>query len=276
MIAFFAREPFFINKPSGKTLQRISTIVRGKQMAKYLGAKYNPTCCYKKDTCIYLKPRILDVIKDGDYVDVLDDVKLTKRIGSRPGINVIAMTTEHAKWLRSFLPNKVIHIPHYHMNFERARRKRKTIKVCGYVGANKPMHRQINRELKKKLEKAGFEFKVLYSFETRQDIVKFYKSIDIQVIGMFNYLTDAPQYHEKKIVDAMSYGIPTVAEPKLGYRDVRHSFLHAHNTKQLIERVLELKDKKTYKQWSDRVYNEAERYHIDNVSKIYENLSHRT
>lgn len=268
MISFFAKEPFILNKPSGKTLQRVSSIIRGKEASEYLGAKLNPSDGYIDDVCVHLKPRNLEIVKDTDYVDVMDDVKITQMLKARKEIKVIALTIPHKEWLSSILPNEIIHIPHHHVNFERKKRTRKEITTCGYVGSNQPFQRNLVKNLEEVLGKEGIKFVSLLNFERREDTIKFYESIDIQVIGTFGFLTNAPYYHPTKIINAMSFGIPTVSEEKLGYKDVDGFYLKAKNMRELVLEV-----KKLQKGWdAERLIKEAEKYHIENISKLYKQL----
>lgn len=268
MISFFTRAPFFIEKPSGRSIKRLSSIIRGEQIANFLRAKLNPKEGYENDTLIYVKPIRLDLCPPGSYIDVNDDPKLAENLKNRPDVNLISTTTAHVEWLSSFLPNKIVHIPHQHMNFERNRRTRTEVTTCGYVGADSPSQRQMVRDMREALEKVGMKLVSLLNFETREDIIKFYQSIDIQVIGSFGFLSTTPWYHEKKIVDAMSFGIPTVSDRKLGYRDVEGFYIPVSNMTELVEEVLKLKGG-----WDiNRLIDKAEGYHISNIAKLYEKL----
>ncbi len=265
-LAFFAKKTLELDGVEGKYMFRLSSVVRGSQIAEYLGAKFNQGYA---DTNIHIKPRNLKYVKDGDYVDILDEppaaVELLK---VRPKIKVIAMNHPHEEWLRSVLPNEVVIIPHAHINFENERRTRKKILNCGYVGTNKPYHIAVNKEVGKRLAEIGLNFKPLFNFTTRKEIIDYYKTIDIQIIGYFDLLKDCPWYHEKKIVDAMSFGIPTIAGPKLGYRDIDDFYIHAENMDELLEEAEKLKS------WdAERLIKKADEYHISNIAKLYENLT---
>lgn len=251
----------------------LSSTIRAKQLAEYMGAKLNPTEGYENDVCVYIKPQKLEMIKDGGYVDVLDNLSVTEMMKTRPGVKVIAMGHPHAEWLKTFLKNEIIIIPHAHVNFENIHRDRKEVVTCGYVGTNKPYHIEINKEVGKCLEEVGFDFIPLFTYYTREDILDFYKKIDIQVIGYFDFHVNAPHYHEKKIVDAMSFGIPTVAGPKLGYKDVDDYYIHVNSMDELIKEVKKLReDKEYYKMWSEKGLKKAEEYHINNIAKLYQEL----
>ena len=272
-ITFFAKPTLVVEGLSGKFLFRPSGIVRGKQIADYLGGKFNPTEGWENDVKIFIKPRSLRYVKDGDYVDILDDLPIyTKLLKTRPGIKVIAMSTSHYDWLKSILPNEIIHIPHAHVNFDKFRRDRKEIINCGYIGTNKPYHIKINEEIGIQLAKVGLKFIPFFNYTTREEIINFYKQIDIQVIGYFNFNNDNPAYHEKKIVDAMSFGIPTIAGSKLGYKDVEGFYISVNNMDELVKEANRLKDPEIYNQWSDKIIKKSDKYHISEIVKLYKKL----
>jgi hypothetical protein len=115
------------------------------------------------------------------------------------------------------------------------------------------------------------DFIPLFLFQTRQDIIDYYKKIDIQVIGYFD-LQDIPYYHATKIVNAASFGIPTVAGRRLGYREVEDFYIPVNNMEELLREVEKLKDPKYYKKWSTKITREAEKYHISKIAKLYKQL----
>jgi len=275
-ISFFAKEPYLTKNSEGENdfrLNRVSTIIRAKELVSFMGAKYNPREGYENDVCVYLKPPRLNRIKDGDYVDVLDDQSGPRMLQMRPGIKVIAMSGPHYEWLKTFLKNEIVLIPHHHVNFERARRERKEVVNCGYVGAYHPDHVAINKEVGRRLAEVGFNFIPLYNFRIRDDIINFYMQIDIQVIGFFKFLTNVPYYHQTKIVNAMSFGIPTVAGQKLGYRDIDNCYIHVSNLDEFIIEVKKLKEEpEYYKYWSEKGLERAESYHISEIAKLYQAL----
>jgi hypothetical protein len=273
-MTFFTRQPFSVldSRDGTPYLKRISSIIRGEQMANYLGAKLNSP---EAGLSIHIKPLKFNNVKNGDYVDVLDDVTSHVRLGSLigrlkklPEVNVIAMTTAHQEWLAKQLPNKIVHIPHYHVNFEKHRRTRKEVTTCGYIGMYVGQHEDTCKMLKQRLAKEGIDFIYTFSYPTRQDVINFYQKIDVQIIPFFNYLTQTPYYHEKKILDAMSFGIPTISEERLGYRDVADFYLQVRNTEEIVAEV-----KKLQQGWdAERLINKAEEYHISNIALKYKQL----
>src|SRR3989344_1615244 len=175
-ISFFARHPYLLgDEQSGLFLQRVSARVRGEEVAQYLKAKYNPAEGFENNVCIYVKPMHLDHIKDGSYIDLLDDLHAFECIKERPGIKAIAMSLPHFEFLKKELKNEVVLIPHHHVNFERALRKRRKITTAGYVGVNKRKDHYVNNGVKGALETINLDFIPLFLFQTRQDITSYYK-----------------------------------------------------------------------------------------------------
>ena len=270
MISFFFKSPYLLDGIDGGVyLQRVSARVRGEEIASYLKAQKNPAENYESNVRIYVKPPSMDHIRDGSYIDVLDDKHGFELLKTRPQLKVIAMSQSHYEFLKSELKNKVVLIPHHHVNFTRLTRIRKKITTCGYVGVPKRHHRRINNEVQRNLEKIGFKFKPLFNYQTRKDIINYYKTIDLQIIGYFDFHTDSPYRHPTKIINAASFGIPTIAGPILGFKEIEKYYIPASNMETLIEEARKMKDQKYYNTWSTKVKKEAEKYHINKIAKLY-------
>ncbi|KKQ07248.1 hypothetical protein A3E66_04415 [Candidatus Daviesbacteria bacterium RIFCSPHIGHO2_12_FULL_37_16] len=275
MISIFAKPTYLeedLKRNSGEYLCRKTTRVRAEEVVEYLKGRLNPKEGYENDVCIYIKYSRLDNVKDGAYVDVLDDKYVVELLKKRPGIKVIAMSQIHYKFLKETLKNEVILIPHHHVNFEEVVRSRKKIINCGFVGPNSSHHVSVNKLVKEELEKIGFNFTPLLNFKVRKDIIDYYKTIDIQVIGYFNYYEDSPYRHPTKIINAASFGIPTIAAPILGYEEVEGFYIPAGNMESLLAEAVKLRDKKYYSQWSEKIIKEAKKYHISKIAKLYKQL----
>lgn len=273
MISIFAKHPYLLTDENGSDfLQRVSSRVRGEEIAKFLGARLNPKKRYKNDVCIYVKPHSLDHIKDGDYVDILDNQYILPYLKTRPGIKVIAMSQSHYEFLKKKLKNDLILIPHHHVNFERIARKRKKITTCGYIGPSLGYHHRINNRIKDKLEKIGLKYIPLYHYQTRQDILNYYQKIDIQIIGYFNYHIDSTYRHPTKIINAASFGIPTIATKILGYKEIEDYYIPVKTMDDLIAEAEKMKEETYYNTWSDKVRRNAEEFHISKITQLYKNL----
>lgn len=270
--SIFARHTYLLgDDESGLFLQRASTRVRAEEVAQYLGAKLNPRDGFENDICIYVKPMHMDNIKDGSYVDILDDLHSFERIKARPGVKGIAMSLSHYEFLKKELKNELVLIPHHHVNFERALRTRKKITTCGYVGGNTYSNRSVNRKVAGALSAINVKHTPLFLYQFRKDIIDYYKKIDIQVIGYFDY-RDIPYYHSTKIINAASFGIPTVANKRLGYKDFEGFYIPVNDMDELVKEVEKLKNPAYYNKWSKKVAKEAEKYHISKIAKLYRKL----
>jgi len=91
-----------------------------------------------------------------------------------------------------------------------------------------------------------------------------YKKIDKQIIWRKN---NVPLKNSLKIVNAMSFGIPTIAYPEIGYSDVDGYYFKARTVEDLKKLI-----RKDLVYDKERLVKKAEEYHIDNISKLYEEL----
>lgn len=272
MISIFSKRPYLLdNVEGGVFLQRVSARVRGEEIAEYLGAKFNPSD-YEGDVCIYVKPSHLTHIKDGAYVDLLDDIHAFELLKTRPGIKVIAMSLVEYEYLKTELSNEIILIPHHHINFERVRRERKEVTTCGYIGAPTTYTRRINKTVKSELAKIELDFISLNAYQTREDIINYYKTVDIQILGHFDYF-DTPYRHPTKIINAASFGIPTIAQPISGYKEIEGMYISVNNMEELVNEAEKLKNKQYYDDLSRDIIQKTEKYHISEIAKLYQQLT---
>jgi hypothetical protein len=241
-------------------------------MAEYLGAKYNPTEGYEDDVKIYVKPRSLEPISDGSYVDFLDgefrDYWLTKR----PKIKVIAASQYSYEYFKKRLPNEIFLIPSHHLNVDRIKRDRKKIKVAGYIGAPSPEVFKRFDEIKERLKEIGIDLVTSFLFKTKQDALDLYKQIDIFVFGDWDSL-DHPFRIPTKIINAASFGIPSVAFPMMANKENEGHYLHARNMEELVAGVEKLKDETYYKEFTEKLIPWSENYHISKIAELYRKLT---
>lgn len=290
-ISIFAK-PAFLNvnptrpfKYEGKPprrghLQRISSMTRGEQMANNLGAKLNPTEGYEEDICIYVKPPYTpgqDFLFEGKkaYLDIQDSPGLYEIVKNHPEVGIISASEWSYGVLTRMLPNnKIINIPEHHCNFKRVRRSRKTITTVGCIGTSGSF-RNLPEELKEKLAQRGMEFLECQRFFTREDVVNFYLSIDIQIVWR--------PYVEKrkdillnplKLVNASSFGIPTIKYEEPADREMSGCYIPVRTLDEFLVQLDKLRsDPKLYDQYAKRCIEKSEEYHIDNIAKLYRNLA---
>jgi hypothetical protein len=275
-ISIFAR-PHFIGKdleaPGGPYfyIYRGSSLIRGEQVAKYIGAKYNPKSGYENDLCIYLKPKTLDSVKDGSYVDVSDAGEyLVEQLKNRLKIKVITSSQCTYEFVKERLKNDVVLIPEHHCNFERTVRSRKEINTVGFLGTPRSFTYPID-EMRKRMKKIGIEFITNFNYKNRQDVVDFYKQIDLQIVW---YIADnSPFKHPGKFINAASFGIPSIANPQVGYKEFEGNYISIKTIDSLIVEVEKMKNKDYYSQWSSKIMKAAEKYHISKIAEKYKQLT---
>lgn len=258
-LSFFASKSF------------LGCLIRGFQIAEYMGAKINPINGFEKDTCIYVKPKTLDLIKDGDWVDIADGHWLPGLLRNRPKVNAIACSQYSYEMLRDYLPNKLVQISQQHLNHENAVRDRQVINTCGYIGALTPTSEKIYKEIGEALEKIGWNFIFCHDYKNRIDAVNFYKKIDLLVVGV--YRGDGIYKTPTKMINAASFGIPSIADPLPGYKEFEDYYVRADSLEKMIDEVKKFNNPEYYKNWSNKVINQATKYHISQVAKKYQQLS---
>ncbi len=272
-LTFFAKKQYF---HAGRNhLMRGSSMIRGEQIAEYLGAKLNPTSGYENDICIYVKPACK---KDGSpsikfnersYVDMIDNVSYIEWLRLYPELSGIVASKYAYDFIKKMrLRNKIVFIPQQHCNFENFRRDRKTITTVGIIGVPRAFEHPID-EVRKKLEEIGLKLLTNFDFQTRDDVVNFYKNIDIQIVWSKRYrLLKNPL----KIINAASFCVPTVGYPHKGYREVEGYYIRTSTIDQLIEEVAKLKDQNMYENATKNLLEMASKYDISKIAEMYRQL----
>jgi len=255
-------------------LQRVSSIIRGEQIANYLGVKLNPEYGYGNDVCVYVKPHLKkgqDFKFEGrkSYLDIVDGHALGEIASTYPEVGVIVCSEIDKKTLWESIPNQLTLIPQHHCNFERKKRKSKKIKRIGVIGVEKAFN-FLPPHLGKELADRGIQLVFYSKFFERQDIIDFYMSIDLQIVWRpYNKILSNPL----KIVNAASFGIPTIALDEEAFKEVEGVYIPCQDFKDFIYKLdILLSPIELYKRLSTRCVETAEKYHINNISKLYLNL----
>lgn len=250
-------------------LIRGSSIIRGEQMAEYLGCKYNPTDGFDNDVCIYVKPSSFENIKDGDWVDVMDGNYVDWLI-NRPGINVIAFSELMFDLYSQKITNKMVLIPQHHCNFNLELRTRKTVKTVGFIGGEIGFHRSFD-DIGELLDSIDMNFVRLCRYRTREDVIKFYKNIDIQFVWarpQLRHQAKAPL----KVINAASFGIPTVAFPQNCYDEVDGYYAKVHTDNDILDALCMMREPGCYAAWAEFIIPMAKKYHISQIAERYRQL----
>ena len=263
-----------------------SGYIRGVQMAKYLGAKDNPTGGYENDLCIYTKILPPEVHPENVWADVDDSFKQYWFLRTHPEFKVIAIS-ETAKDFLSEALNRddIVCIPHQHCNFERRVRPPREVKVVGIIGTETSFQFPKD-EFRKMLEPLGLElrydqdywntYKTNHHQEMRLNVADFYYEMDVQVVWRPSHRFPSllPFANPNKMGNSASFGIPTIAFPEKSYvREFEGCFLPAGSIAEMVDWLRRLKnDPLLYYSLSKKNLERSEFYHIDNISKLYKNL----
>ena len=252
-----------------------SAITRGVQMAEYLGGRLNPEKGYEDDVCIWVKeapkPKIVEIPKCS-YLDIIDSPRAESWLLTHPQMWAIALgKTQYEFFSKVLNKDRVILLPHHNCNYERIKRIDREIRTVGLIGTSDAFYYDIP-DLTKRFAELGLDFKYLQVFGKRTDVVDFYKTIDIQVL--WRRPKKDRLCNPLKLTNAGSFGIPTVSYPEKSYTDEWDGyFIPALTIEELITETCRLRDEKNYyDDMSHKVDIKAEEYHIEKISKLYENL----
>ena len=219
-------------------------IIRGQQVAKHLGAKLNPKSGFENDTCIYVKCVPPEYYSENTYIDVVEDSAGLRWVKSHPKVGIIASSKSIYDYLIIKLLNKIVLIPQHHCNFERQVRTRNEVDTVGIIG-NKACFQYPIGEFEAKLNSMGMKLKTLIkkTFDSRQEVVDFYKTIDIQVVWRPN--SDGVLRNPLKLINAMSFGIPTVSYPEKDFQvELGEYYISTFSADGVISGIEELRKNK--------------------------------
>ena len=262
-ISFFAKKASW--HKHDRHLLRGSSIIRGVQMAEYFGAKLNPKRGYEDDLCIYVKPFVDTKFAKNFYVDVVDGRLLLEWLIANPEIKVITASKHNYEFLKTRLKgNKIVLIPQQHCNTERIKRDRAAVINVGFIGSPGSFMFPVEK-IRAMLDWKGFNFIYRTIYSKRQDVVEFYKEIDIQISWR---TIQYPFKNPLRIVNAASFGIPTVSYPELCYEEMDGYYIKVDTIERLVKEVVRLRDG-----WdAQRLIDKAEEYHISKIAELYKKL----
>jgi hypothetical protein len=271
------RHDFVFNgsKPKAGYLKRVSSIIRADQITEAIGAKLNPKSGYESDICIYVKPGLDkngDLVLEGKsaYLDIVDEIGYLRFLQKYPDVSFIVVSEhDYLTLAATGLTKNIFLIPQQHCNFERVRRTRKEVTTVGVVGNHRAFP-YLPPELKSSLSERGMELLEFSDFFTRQDIIDFYQKIDIQIVWR--------PYRKKmanplKIVNAASFGIPTIALDEIYFKEMGHCYIGVADFGHFLSELDRLRSSETlYQAYAELCLKKAEEYHIENIAKLYLSL----
>ncbi len=259
--------------------------VRGKQIANILGAKHNPTEGFEDDICVYVKVLPKKVTKY-TYIDVDDSTGAVEWLKTHTNTGIIVNSSLGQEYLSKLLKRDNIKvIPHAHVNWENWIRPDREVKTVGIIGS-KTSYMHSLTTLKKKLKELGL--KLLYNKDywkfygdeegmseeqRRQKVVEFYKKIDVQVVwrpdNTFGENTK-PLKNPNKLVNAASFGIPTVSYMEEVFKEWKGCYLGDTDINGFFNWIRELKrSRELYQFIAKKGLEKAQSYHIDKIKELY-------
>lgn len=278
MINIFAKEAFLNTNPSqpfkertkpvvAGHLQRVSSMIRGDQIADYIGANLNPDpeTTDPNDTNIYVKPMVrkgADLEMRGKaWIDIIDGHNLGQVALKHPEVGIITCSEVDAAAMRSCVPNKVVCIPQHHCNFERLQHDTYSVETVGVIGTEDSF-KHIPESIEKGLAEYGVKLLKYSKFFTRQDIIDFYMQIDVQLVWRpYKKRLSNPL----KIVNAGSFSIPTVALDESAFEEVYGMYVPVSNADRALSAIINL-------HLLEFDYSKAENYHISKIAERYKAL----
>lgn len=276
-ISIFAKPPFEI-----KHLMRVSSIIRGEQLAAYMqNARLNPSGGYEDDICIYVKPNIRAGndyhFEKHSWIDIHDAPQLTGTLNKYPDVGCITISDDCTRILKKQIKNRIVTIPHHHMNLENVTRdENRGINIVGVTGSPSAFQ-FIPDEIRKGLAERNISLVEWSHFYPRTSVCKFHSKIDIQLIwrpqkkGLSSPL---------KITNAGSFGVPTIAltteEPS--FEEVAGCYIGVSTPEEWLSELdtLRADDGTTtdrYKELAKTNLETMRKYHIDNNIKLFEQLT---
>lgn len=285
MINIFAK-PAFLNTASNVPfiskevsykgnghLQRVSSMIRSDQIVEYLKdeAKLNPTSWNKDDISIYVKPHIrpgndFEFVTKNSWIDIIDGWGLIPLLERHPEVGVIACSTQDGEKLAKVLKNRIMVIPQHHCNYDRLKRNSKKIETVGIIGTESAFA-FIPEGLEEELTKRNIKLLKYSKFFSRQDIINFYMQIDVQLVWRpYRMKLSNPL----KIVNAASFGIPTIAYDEEVFKEVENCYVGVKTVNEILFGLDTQKDVLQY--MSEICFKKAEDYHISEIAKLYKLL----
>lgn len=254
--------------------------IRGIQMCEYLGGKLNPDNGYENDVCIWVKmnPQWSEEPRHSWY-DLVDprDV-LVRNIKKHTSGNLIAISIpQFHRFQKIFDDREVVFIPEHHCNYEREKRPERPVKMVGCIGSKSNAIQYSHDKITKMLADMGLQWKFTGFYKRRQNVIDFYKKIDIQICYRTAWEPEKGRMEDKnplKLENAGSFGIPTVSYPEVSYvAEWKDECLYGSNMEEIMTHVKRLKeDDGFYREMSARALDKSEQYHIKHISKKYMSL----
>ena len=213
----------------------------------------------------------IDIVSGKDlpqnsYVDLIDTKYFVDKLSQRPDLKIIVTSLPALSSIKMVLPqHKIYLIPQHHCNFERVRRTRKELTTIGFIGS--PRNFQLDSEdFSKRCSGLGLKFMYKIDYKNRGHVCNFLQQIDVQL----DWRPKSEANNPLKIINAASFGVPTIAFPKDGYQEIDGYYFKAENSDEIFEIISNLKrNGDEYTRHTQVGMIMAEEYHIQKIAKFY-------
>lgn len=242
-----------------------------------IGARVNPRKDYQNDVCIYVKPNIkpdIDFNFEGKpYLDMVDGFNLIHTLLKYPEIPAIVFSEHDLELMSRLVKNKIIMIPHQHVNFERELRQRDQVTRVGVIGSPGAFE-FIPEEIKQGIKDRGMKLEMYSTFFPRTSVTKYYKNIDVALVWRpYERPYKKGLYNPFKIVNASAFGVPTIALDEPAFKEMDGCYIPVDDIDGFFRALDDLRSSKTlYKDMADLCIKKSERYHIENIGQLYKDL----
>jgi hypothetical protein len=247
--------------------------VRGRQVADRIGGKFNPTEGFEDDICIFVgsRPRIPMPLRT--FLDPGEKRLQLHFIAHYKEIRVISWSNAQFVRLQYLYPGRPIYlIPQHHCNFDNERIPNRPILNVGVVGPHTSVYHPLE-DLCSRLKNVGLHFHVTRTPRNQQEAADAYRQLDIQLV--FRNILPGLEYRSPlKVINAGSFGIPTVAFPEPAFEmEVKDAYLPALTIEELVEGAHSLAtDPSLYRHYAEAAHTVSKHYHIDKILDHYRNL----
>jgi len=249
--------------------------IRGRQIAGELEKRsfdvcIDPTVVYHNDICVFVKCFPTDEIVNRQLgrtiIDVVDAYGMMPWLKEHPTVELIAISDVQAKLFKTEFPGrKIWTIPEHHCNFEDARVQVWRPKWVGYIGCTDGF--QLDRiDVARELKRVGMNFVFLETPFNRDEVCKFYRSIDLQLC--FRKVSPFPEFKNPlKLANAGAFGIPTIAYPEAADDEFgRQNYVQISDFSEAITWCSRLKDDdQLYQSLSAKALAASSAYGIVNI-----------
>jgi glycosyltransferase involved in cell wall biosynthesis len=112
------------------------------------------------------------------------------------------------------------------------------------------------------------------SFLSRQDVINFYQSVDVQIVWRPYYRRmKIRMSNPLKLVNAASFGVPTIAFDEPAFSEMNGTYIPVKTVEEFLHQLQILKESNTlYQEYSERCLKKAELYHISHIGRLYLDL----